>query len=162
MGRLGFAWEVVYWLDHALAPRRHCFSLCVRGTGRVGFAKSFSIGDEWSMCVRGEVATGRRGFFEANQCGSEDTGKRHHQSRNKVTYSGRSGQGKKEFWFFKPVEHSADGWGTEKRNATLDRNTVISRIIHSLDDSVLCLQSFSLQLDQPGKELRFHDDACAS
>ena len=37
---------------------------------------------------------------------------------------------RKEFWFFKPVEDSADVWGNRKRNTARDPNTCRS-FVHS-------------------------------
>lgn len=62
-----------------------------------------------------------------------------HRSRSKVT--GRSVGYRTEFWFYKPVGDSADGWGTEKKKNAAHKHVPRH---HSVEDSTpsLCFQSF--------------------
>ena len=51
---------------------------------------------------------------------------------------------RKEFWFFKPVEDSADGWGNRKKNTARDPNTCRS-FVHS-KTTLYAYNQTSLQL----------------
>ena len=95
------------------------------------------IGDKGGPFVRGSVATAEQaGPSEVRSELMRVRGHRpRHQSRSKVT-GGRS-VGDREFWFYKPVGDSADGWGAEKKKNAAHKH-------HLVEDSTpsLCFQSF--------------------
>lgn len=110
--------------------------------GKADAQSSFQSGMS-GPCVRGEVATGRRGSSERTNEGQRTLAGLITSSEAKLLAVGATASGKKEFWFFKPVEDSADGWGNAgPKHLDVPRHS-------------FCLQSLSLQLDQPERELGF-------
>ena len=106
-----------------------------------GSTRCFSIGDKGGPFVRGSVATVEQaGPSEVRSELMRVRGHRpRHQSRSKVT-GGWSVENRTEFWFYKPVGDSADGWGTENKKNAAHKH--VPR--HLVEDSTpsLCFQSF--------------------